>query len=139
MDESNRKPAPTKRILLVDDDERVLFVLAASLRRLSVPCDIVTAQDGREACRLLEASAFDLLVTDIRLPGIDGVTLTALVRQWAKQLPVVWITAHGCAPVREDAARLDVHRCLEKPVEVSEFRQVVLQAMATPNGEPPGG
>ena len=76
----------------MDDDERVLFVLAASLRRLSVPCDMITAQDRREAGRLLEASAFDLLVTDIRLPGIDGVTLTALVRQWAKQLPVVWIT-----------------------------------------------
>jgi DNA-binding NtrC family response regulator len=118
-----------RRILLVDDDGQVLFVLHASLRRMNVPCDVVTAQDGCEAYRLLQASAFDLLVTDIRLPGIDGVTLTGFARSAARQLPVVWITAHGCAPLRADAARLGVHRCLEKPVEVSEFRQVVQQAL----------
>lgn len=126
-----------KRILLVDDDRQVLFVLQASLRRMSVPCDVVTAEDGRDAYHLLRANAFDLLITDIRLPGIDGVTLTALTRPWATKLPVVWITAHGCAPIRQDAERLGVHRCLEKPVEVSEFRQVVEWALAerTPSGK----
>jgi DNA-binding NtrC family response regulator len=124
-----------RRILLVDDDGQVLFVLGASLRRMAVPCDVVTAQDGREAYHLLRANAFDLLVTDIRLPGIDGVTLTGLARSSAQQIGVVWITAHGCAQLREDAARLGVYLCLEKPVEVSEFRRVVEQALA---GDVPG-
>ena len=139
MDESNRRPVSTKRILLVDDDERVLFVLSASLLRMSVPCDVVTAQDGHAAYRLLEASAFDLLVTDIRLPEIDGITLTNLVRSRSPQLPVVWVSAYGCRGLHEDAVRLRVFRCLEKPVEVAEFRQIVQQAMAAPVGDTPDG
>jgi len=119
-----------RRILLVDDDERVLFVLQATLRRLSAPLDIITARDGLEAYRLLEDGAFDLLVTDVRLPGIDGVSLTRAARSTAPAMPVVWITAHGCAAIRADALLLGVHRCVEKPVEMDEFRQVVRQALA---------
>ena len=125
-----------RRILLVDDDRQVLFVLQASLRRMSAPCDVVTAQDGREAYRLLQASTFDLLVTDIRLPGIDGVTLTRLARSSTPLIPVVWITAHGCAPLREDVVCLQVHCCLEKPVEVNDFRQVIQQVLG---GQVAGG
>jgi DNA-binding NtrC family response regulator len=123
-----------RRILLVDDDEQVLFVLGTSLRRMPVPCDVVTALDGREAYQLLQSDAFDLLVTDIRLPGMDGVKLTGLARLSKEGLPVVWITAHRCAPLRTEATRLRVYCCLEKPVEVSEFRHVIQQALA-PSGE----
>lgn len=118
-----------KRILLVDDDSQVLFVLQAALRRMDLPCDVETAQNGREAFRLVEAFPFDLLITDIRLPGIDGITLTDLVRSRAPQMPVIWITAYGCHGLRDDAARLCVFRCLEKPVEVDAFRQIVQQAI----------
>lgn len=129
MDKLGPKPAPVKRILLVDDDERVLFVLSASLRRMHVPCDIVTAQDGRAACRLLETSIFDLLITDIRLPELDGLALTGLVHARLPQLPVLWLTADGCRGFQQEAARLHVFRCLEKPVEVNEFRRIVQQAL----------
>ena len=118
-----------RRILLVDDDPQVLFVFGAGLRGLGVPCDVVTAHDGGEAYRLLQAGAFDLLVTDIRLPGIDGVTLTSFARSAHYWLPVVWITAHGCRVVQQDAARLRVYRCLAKPIEISVLRQVAEQAM----------
>ena len=118
-----------KRILLVDDDSRVLFVLQAALMRTDLPCDIETARNGREAYRLVEALPFDLLITDIRLPGIDGITLTDLVRSRTPQMPVIWITAYGCHGLREDAARLCVSRCLEKPVEVDALRQIVRQAI----------
>jgi len=121
-------------ILLVDDDAQVLFVLRASLRRLSMPCDVAIALDGGEAYRLLQTNTFDLVVTAIRLPGLDGVTLTKFIRSTSHDLPVVWITAHGCAPLRKDAARLGVYQCLEKPVEVSVFRKIVQQAL---DGEAP--
>lgn len=133
-----------RRILLVDDDPQVLFVFGASLRGLSIACDVVTAHDGGEAYRLLQAGSFDLLVTDVRLPGIDGVTLTSFVRSAQRRLPVVWITAHGCRVVQADAARLGVYRCLAKPIEISVLRQVAEQAMASrvlkhdkPRDEPP--
>jgi DNA-binding NtrC family response regulator len=121
----------TKRILLVDDDERVLFVLSTSLRRTREPCEVVTARDGWTAYGLLRDAPFDLLITDIQLPGIDGITLTELAQR--KSAPaVVWVTAYGCRGLNADAARLNVFRCLEKPVEVSEFRQIVRQALQLP-------
>lgn len=124
-----------RRILLVDDDRQVLFVLQAALRRLNALCDVATAGDGHAAFRLLEASAFDLLVTDIRLPGLDGLTLTEIVRARGSPMPVIWITAYGCRTLHEDAVRLRVYRCLEKPVEVDAFRQIVQQALAAPPSE----
>lgn len=129
MDKFEPKSAPTKRILLVDDDERVLFVLSASLRRMPACYDVVTVQDGRAACDLLETATFDLLVTDIRLPEIDGITLTDLVRTRLPQLPVIWVTAYGCRGLQGEAERLCVFRCLEKPVEMHAFRQIVQQAL----------
>jgi two-component system, NtrC family, response regulator PilR len=137
MDDPSRGLAQKNRILLVDDDEGVLFVLKASLQRMR--CEVVTAQDGRAAYQLLQASAFDLLITDIRLPELDGIILTDLVRSLTPRLPVVWVTAYGCRGLREDATRLRVFRCLEKPVEVEEFRRVVQQAMSAPNGDTPDG
>ncbi len=127
-----------KRILLVDDDSQVLFVLQAALRRMNMPCDVETAQNGREAYRFVEAFPLDLLITDIRLPGIDGITLTDLVRSRTPRMPIIWITAYGCHGLAEDAGRLRVFRCLEKPVEVDEFRQIVQQAILESEAPPAG-
>jgi two-component system response regulator GlrR len=118
-----------KRILLVDDDQEVLFVLQASLQRAGTPCDVIASYDGSKAYRLLQTEIFDLLVTAIRMPGIDGIALTALARSVSHTLPVVWITAHGCASLHDDAVRFGVYRCLEKPVEINVFRKVVQQAL----------
>lgn len=118
-----------KRILLVEDDEQVLFTLRASLPRLDIPFEIITANDGRDAFRLLQSTPLDLFVTAIRLPGVDGITLTQLVRSWLPQLPVIWITAHGCEPVRAQGEQLGIYRCLEKPVEVGVFRSAVQEAL----------
>lgn len=130
MDENQHNSAATGRVLLVDDDEQVLFVLSAGLRLTKPACEVVTAQDGWAAYELLRSSSFGLLISDIRLPGIDGVTLTDLVRSRAPQLPVIWMTAYGCRSLRREADRLHIFRCLEKPVELDEFRQVVRQAMS---------
>ncbi len=142
MDDPKRYGVPAKRVLLVDDDPQVLFVLSASLRRMSEPCTVITAQDGSEAYRLLDTTPFDLLVTDIRLPVLDGITLTSFARARLPELPVVWMTAYGCRQLREEAARLRVFHCLEKPVEVAEFRRIVQQGLVTPpsdiSGDPVG-
>lgn len=119
----------SRRILLVEDDQQVLFVLRSSLQRLSVSCEIVTAREGREAYRLLQLDTLDLVVTAIRLPGIDSVTLTEFIQSASHDLPVLWITMRGCTDLREDATRLGVFECLDKPVEVGVFREVVRQAL----------
>lgn len=67
-----------KRILFVDDIRHVLNSLRLSLRGMSDTWDMVFALGGEEAASLLQRSQFDLLVTDMRMPGIDGSQLLAL-------------------------------------------------------------
>ena len=118
-----------KHILVVDDDERVLFVLRRALMRLSDGYEIVTAQNGREALDEINARPFDLVITDLRMPGMDGVGLTEKIRALSSDTVVIWITAYGCHKVEAEAARLSVYECLEKPLKVTEIRRVVQEAL----------
>ena len=97
------------RILVVDDDERVLFVLHRALLAPQNGYEIVTALDGREALNKAKEVPFDLLITDLKMPGVDGITLTQAIRDLNSGTAVVWITAYGCVQVSDEATRLSVY------------------------------
>jgi len=118
-----------KRILAIDDDERVLFVLRRTLMRVRNGYEIVTARNSREALDEINARPFDLVITDLRMPGMDGVGLTEKIRALSSDTVVIWITAYGCHTVEAAAARLSVYRCLEKPLKVDEIRHVAREAL----------
>lgn len=122
-----------RRILVVDDEESVLFVLNGALARVNdeYRLEVERATDGEEALAKVLDGQFDLLITDIRLPGIDGLELTEQVRRESPATDVIWITAYGCQKLREHAARLKVYTCLDKPLEIGVIRQAVRAALAT--------
>lgn len=122
-----------KRILLVDDEESVLFVLYNGLLRLDdgYEVEIEEANNGREALDKVKGNHFDLIITDLRLPGIDGVELTEAVRGLDLDTVIIWITAYDCHKARRDAERLEVYRCLDKPLEIDEIREIVREALET--------
>ena len=120
-----------KRILLVDDDGQVLFVLQTALVKLGKEYEVVTARTGHEALAQLESESFDLLITDLRMPGIGGADLTEEVMLRNPGAVVIWFTAFGCDSVRAQALELGVYRCLDKPVEVDELRQIVREALTS--------
>jgi DNA-binding NtrC family response regulator len=122
------------RILVVDDDERVLFVLRRTLLAFQNGYEIVTTLDGREALDRAKEVPFDLLITDLKMPGMDGITLTQAIRDLNSGTVVVWITAYGCAQVSDEATRLSVHECLEKPLRIDEIRRVVREALKNSKG-----
>jgi DNA-binding NtrC family response regulator len=117
------------RILVVDDEERVLFVLETALTDLGSQYEIVTASDGEEALKRLREGGIDLMITDLYMPRLNGMELTKAVRRSGAQTPVVWLTAHGCQDRHDEARRLQVFRCLEKPVEIAEIRHIARQAL----------
>ena len=119
----------TKRILVVDDDERVLFVFHDALVRLGNEYEIVTARNGREALKKVGEAPFDLIITDLRMPDIDGIALTEAIRDSSSSVSVIWMTAYGCHTLKAEAARLAVHRCLDKPLEISEIRKTAREAL----------
>ena len=118
-----------KRILVVDDDERVLLVFHDALMRLGCEFEIVTARNGREALEKAREAPFDLIITDLRMPDVDGIALTEAIREIDLEVAVIWMTAYGCHAMRAEAARLAVYRCLDKPVEIGEIRDAVRQAL----------
>jgi CheY-like chemotaxis protein len=122
-----------KRILIVDDEESVLFVLYNGLLKLDDGYDIEVdkAHDGPEALERLRQRRFDLMITDLRLPGMDGIELTEAARELDSDIAVIWVTAYDYQKARRDAERLGVYRCLDKPLEIDEIRSIAREALET--------
>lgn len=125
-----------RRILVVDDDERVLFVLQETLKTVGDDYEIVTGQNGHSALGRIKETAFDLIITDLRMPDIDGVELTEVIRALSPTTRVIWITAYDCRTLRADAVRLGVFRCLDKPLEIDEIRDAVREALGEVTNKP---
>ncbi len=116
-----------KRILIVDDEPQVVFVLRHSLRKLGSTYEILTAMNGQEALEKLKVAPFNLLITDLEMPGMNGVTLTENARTIAPDLRVVWLTAYD--HWKAEAERLGVYRYMLKPVDIDLIRQIVQEEM----------
>lgn len=123
-----------KRILIADDDPRVLLILRTTLERMKNGYRIVAARDGTEALHKVAAQPFDLVVTDVRMPGIDGIELVEAIRASKLDMAVIWITAYGCNKLQAECDRLDVYCCLDKPLRIGEIRQAALEAPKTTVG-----
>jgi DNA-binding NtrC family response regulator len=120
-----------KRILIADDDPRVLLILRDVLLRMDRSYKIISTQNGREALQEIKEDTIDLLITDVRMPGIDGIELTKAIRTLNLETAVVWITAYGCGALKTECEQLEVHRCLDKPLRIGEIRQAVRDALMT--------
>ena len=124
----------SKRILVVDDDERVLLVFHDALVRLGCEFEIATASNGRAALEKAREAPFDLIITDLRMPEMDGIALTEAIREMGTGVVVIWMTAFGCYTFRAEAVRLAVYCCLDKPVEIGEIREAACQALQAQEG-----
>ncbi|MHB8766759.1 MAG: response regulator, partial [Deferrisomatales bacterium] len=85
--------APERRILIVDDDADMRLALELTLRKAGYACTL--ARDGQEGLERLRRDRFDLLVTDLRMPRVDGIELLERLSAAASQVPALVITAHG--------------------------------------------
>ena len=126
-----------KRILVVDDEAAVLMVFQSSLQRMGRGYKIITAQGGHEALERVRDAPFDLIITDLRMPGMNGVELTRAIRVLNPKTPVIWMTAFGCQRVYAECDELSVFRCLDKPIEVFELREAALEALAASDDKRP--
>ena len=125
--------AKRKSILVVDDDEQILLVWRGALEGVANHWHVETAQSGLEALEKIRTTCFDLLITDLRMPGMDGCALTRAARQLVGDIPVIWITAYAQPQALAMADDLDVRRFLNKPMSVGQIRQVVAQVLADAN------
>ena len=125
------------RVLLVDDDEAVRTVLAALLRQAGI--DALEAASASDALERLGAGNVDVMVTDLRMPGMDGMELLARsIKTWP-DVPVIMLTAHGTVPLAVNAMRQGAFEFVLKPFEREEVLSLVERALlvAKKSSEPP--
>ena len=115
----------SKRLLIVDDEPNLLRAVAACLKAESY--DVSTARSGREALLQLAGSIPDLIVSDIRMPGMDGYQLARQLRGSPRTalVPIVFLTAKDETADRIEGFRAGIDAYLTKPFEPEELIAVV--------------
>lgn len=114
------------RALIVDDSPSMRKQLFHALRRMG-EVDSVEATDGADAWRKLAAGRFDVVLTDVNMPVLDGLKLVAMVRAGGphQETPVVVITTEGADADRQRALRLGATAYLVKPVQAQQVIDTV--------------
>ena len=114
-------------LLLVDDEEDLVELW--KLRLDSLGFDTQTALSGEEALAKLPVVNPHVVITDLRMPGIDGMALFEAIREQNKGIPVIIITAHGSIPEAVEATRQGVFSFLTKPIDGRELVRQIEKAL----------
>ncbi len=117
------------KILVVDDEINMQVVLRAMLKKEGY--EVLTAPDGIEALKVLAAAPIDVIVTDLKMPNLDGMGLLERVVDNYPEIPVIMITAHGTVATAVDALKKGAFDYVTKPFEQDELKNVVLKAIKT--------
>ncbi|MFQ5848166.1 MAG: sigma-54-dependent transcriptional regulator [Candidatus Methylomirabilales bacterium] len=115
------------RILIVDDEAGMREFLSILLERegFQVEC----AEDGEEALQAVRKAQFDLIISDLRMPNLDGVRLLEGLQKVEPEIPVVLVTAYASAESAIQAMKLGAYDYLTKPFRVEEIKQVISRAL----------
>jgi DNA-binding NtrC family response regulator len=112
------------RIVLVDDDDGSRAAMALGLRRVGY--EVVELKGGAQAIALLQGGEpVDVLITDVRMPGVDGYALLARARELRPEMPILMVTAFGDVDGAVRALKLGADDYLTKPVHLEELRKRV--------------
>lgn len=115
------------RILIVDDEAGMREFLSIFLEREGF--QVESAHDGQEALQAAKRTPFDLIISDLRMPGMDGVRLLEGLRKFQPEVPVILMTAYASADSAIEAMKLGAHDYLTKPFRVEEIKQIVTRAL----------
>lgn len=115
-----------RKILVADDDPLNRKVLGEMLKIIDPTLAVSYAEDGAEALRLISEQSFDLVLTDISMPGRDGLSLLKAVRsELQHSVPMVCITAFAVSGEREKLLAEGFDDYLPKPVDMNTLRTIV--------------
>jgi DNA-binding response OmpR family regulator len=116
------------RILVVDDEQFIRFLLAEQLAQEGY--EVSTAASGEEAVAMLQKATFDLMLLDLKMPGMDGIEVMRAARDIAPETVVIMLTAHATLDSAIEALRYGGHDYLLKPSSAEDILSSVEQGLA---------
>ena len=119
------------KTLIVEDEPDLLETCVRLLRQVGHSC--LTARSGREAIAQIDAEHLDLVVTDLRLPTLNGLAVTRYARRTSPPVPVVLITGYTSTQAKQEAQAAGAIVFLPKPFSAAEFMGAVNRALGIPS------
>jgi len=121
------------KILVVEDSPTMRQLISFALKRLR-DAEITEAADGVEGLKKLNSDSFNLVITDINMPVMDGLKLISLIRRDVKyrSIPIMVITTEGGAEDRERALALGANAYITKPIQAGNVLEVVKSLLGIP-------
>lgn len=114
------------RILIIDDDEAHAQAVAESLERVGCDCKIATS--GEQGAKLIESETADIVITDLRMDGVDGLSILRTAKDELPDAEVIVLTGHGSINSAVTAMQLGAYTYLTKPLDINELRHAVEKA-----------
>jgi len=118
----------SQKILIVDDEEDLTWSISRSLSKENEPYEIICVNSGDEALKFLRQIRFDLLISDIRMPGEDGFRLISYVKKHHPDMKVIIMSAWYGNEIKEMIERTTDIFYIEKPFEIQELKDKIYQA-----------
>ncbi|MDR3554335.1 MAG: response regulator [Syntrophobacteraceae bacterium] len=112
-----------RKVLVVDDDEDFLFIIAEYLSMNGMECHTATSA-SRARNRFIHCD-YDMVVSDLQMPGESGLELFGFVSLRRPELPFILMSGNMNPRIRREALRIGVCRVLEKPFELSELKRLI--------------
>jgi len=120
-----------KTVLVVDDEEIIRDFFTRSLKGYRV----LTAQSGEEALQIIRQDRPDLVLLDIKMPGIDGIETLRQIKQVDPGIVVIMLSAYETLQTNLEAARLGAYSSMAKPFDLSEMKPLMQQALDSAHKE----
>ncbi len=123
-----------KKVLIVDDEETLTWSMAKSLSKDKDKYEVLVANNGKEALNQLKKHEIDLVISDIRMPDINGLDLLVRVKKEYPKVKFIVMTAYGSSEVQKEANRRGSIFYIEKPFEINDIRKIILDLLMKKRG-----
>ncbi|BDD89438.1 response regulator [Desulfofustis limnaeus] len=124
----------TKKVLVVDDEEDMLWMLQRNLNKGMSDVEILAARSGEEALAVLSDTAVNLVITDINMPGMNGLDLLIEINNRYPDTGVIIMTAYPSSAYEREAMMSGSLRFIEKPFDIKDMRDIVKNVLKTSDG-----
>lgn len=107
------------RVLLIDDEEELVYTVAERLKIREIHADAVT--NGEDGIKMVEDNEYDVVLLDVRMPGLDGIDVMKRIHRLRPDLPVILITGHGSAHYSQSGMEEGAFDYVMKPIHIKDL------------------